>query len=1072
MSVLTLNAAVFCLAAKPAYIPLGANIEDYGYVLSSSEKLEFLYRSTKKQAPQELTMEYILTDLTGNVLRQGDATGKYDATGSEYKFMVADQLGSLTNGTYQLKTRIKNVTDWFPYAFTFKPAVSDAEKVVCLFDDMDPEGWGHYLTAPIRHHMELLKSFPANGQADLALLCCYSTNNTEFAADIPQLENWVKAGGKLIAWGQVNQNFAGLLPVKFEEDRELPYRNFGQMSAITLTDAGRHLLRFHNRWEGSAFAQLRCAPVAGSAVLAKFSDGGPAIVMRHLGKGTVIFFCGELMPGPLFADIYCAAEGISPDFEDIYTAPEVPKSFSETSIGRHGYNTYATGVFLRNFGANKNIFGIWNHKLFELYFSGSDDAESTCEVEDSNWCYRNCRLTGGPWGGGVNLHVPLCAAHMMIEPIAGQRSFTLKFSSGMTYNRCAYSSAGGMITRCHLDPSSSPIDPSGMQSNWLLLWGSENNATAPLLLVFSTSPQQVAREADGLKFTFSAPLKFMSFTFPYGIKMLDRNVVSDWDRDALAEWDQVLPQELVNRIEMLHRMMITLPIRNTETYDVTDGGVAIHNRFNFETFTDIWNTDPLYFAPYPPVASLAAENGVPVHLDESATTLCAALDGPFRGIADAKECSYTLPRVDYAYPLRTSESTNICRDKYTEILRQQVRADLNYKLSKGITYQFAAYGNSSKLFDHDISLFPGYLENKNRYEFALFDLYRYVGSAFGMQQFIPYLTPEYNDVRGKVRSYLDMNNIGLNFFKYKTLVRHRYEPYTQRSYAINFIYPVTYTREGFRIFNDNNESFGLVLYALYMNGLLGGDWDIVQTMWPLIDILATYPETFNDWAYMSGYYTERCNGNRVDMLNSEYPGWLGYLKIAEKTGDRKKVDFGNYAASKAAISAVARLFFPGYLRENSSALSPGKWKNAQITPGWGTGFLLPISSEEIERLGPLTGKSSGAGKIIRRGVDMWDTSKGTPPEMALLYGRLSRQAIDDYESFLWDKIGFFATWPRVSYKAMLGADKDWIRSKIMEYGNSPFTQPESLTYQTLYTPNYMAMIMDAYQKTLESSEMK
>jgi hypothetical protein len=1058
------------VTAKPVFVPLGADIDNYGYIITPSESLKFIYQRTRKTAIAAPELEYILSELNGKVVKQGKIarSGKHKR---KLEYTIIPKCNMLKNGAYILKTKITGAPDWFPYAFDFyKPEAgkqTPVKRIVCLFDNLDPEGWGYFLTKGFNRNLELLKNFPRdkNIKVDLVLLC----HNTPLKpGQRGRLLKWLNNGGKIIAWGLPGDTLKKIYPVKVAavakaSDIDLSAKHV----KILPNKADAEIFKLSALWKQDTYRYLKCAPKSNSVVLARFEDGSPAIIKMKVGKGEVFYFPGEYKSGSWFADLFLNLTGQA---SEMYSKSKtatliVPRSFSDTSIGRHGYNTKISGLVFRKYGM-MNHFGIWDTQLFAAGFKGKKPLELKERVYpvETNWSYRKLNMSGAKWGGEVNMLVSQTLPHLTMQPLSGQREFYLDFKKLRNYNYCAFKTKNG-IAIIDLKKIGESNQCAKMSANWMLLWSDTDVATAPLLLILPKAPDKLSFVESRFNLYFSSAPQFISFVCPYGIKLLNHDRVEDWKRR--------LPKAVVDRIKPLSRMALAVPVENTERFRRLKDKIIITNHYKYLMMKDAWGTKALKFSAYPPVAALAAENSPAVKLLTPYVRLMPGINGPVCGASGKSSIEYELPMLDFKYPLQTSFSPPVVSDEYTNTMMQLTSDYLKFWLPKGTYIGFSVNKKNFSYFRYDVQPANKKLNETNLYNAKYLCLYRLVGMTCGMTQMYQFLTPEFNDVKRMIEKRLSSNDTTLSMFKYKSFIRYRNEPYTRKPYAIHFIYPVSYTRDGFRIFNDNNESFGVIAYALYIKALLGNNIEQVRETAEFIDFIASYPETFFDWATMCSFSKESSNGNGIDMLNSEYPGWLGYAKLNEFLGKKAKADFGYYAAAKTAVSAATRLFYAEYLRKNKSKISPSKWKNAKFCFGWGTGWAYAYGLDALKKANDskkMWGGFKGLRKTLALGIDMWDSSKGTAPEMALMYKKIAPEAINEYEAFLWRQMKFFGVWQRVAYKSQLNADRAWIAKHIKQYSASKSTKPESLSFRAMYTPGYLAIILNAYYKTFKEKE--
>ena len=285
----------------------------------------------------------------------------------------------------------------------------------------------------------------------------------------------------------------------------------------------------------------------------------------------------------------------------------------------------------------------------------------------------------------------------------------------------------------------------------------------------------------------------------------------------------------------------------------------------------------------------------------------------------------------------------------------------------------------------------------------------------------------------------------LNFHPHKALIRYRREPWTGLDYAVSFIWPVAW-RDGVRYFVDQNESASVILYCLWAYGQYYGDWATVRSNWNLAQYVHRYLTCFHDWALMASSNQEFFSTVGIDMLNSESPGNLAYARIARQVGDKRAEALGLYLAAKAAVPTVARLYMPDYIRSITAEGDPWRrWK-------WFWSFHEDhVSGSDTMVL------RGGTDTIAALSIGMLDTSKGTSPEVCLLYKRFAAERINAYErdvAAFAREHGVASGWAHLMQRAMLG----WPRDELIAEARRFHEQKPNWGWQSTKGPGNLAVV--------------
>ncbi|PIR43799.1 hypothetical protein COV24_00985 [candidate division WWE3 bacterium CG10_big_fil_rev_8_21_14_0_10_32_10] len=210
----------------------------------------------------------------------------------------------------------------------------------------------------------------------------------------------------------------------------------------------------------------------------------------------------------------------------------------------------------------------------------------------------------------------------------------------------AYSS-GGQIVIQEISPTNPTLTFSNMDTDWILMWYGTNSflwgsnkvlfpgrgiggiydpskwlgkVDMPVLVVTQNKPQSLTFDtANGgyiLDYGSSNTVGLVNISPLYGncYPYVDNASAFDSSKICAPEtknWNAGLPQEVKNRVTLWNSLLGTYPFSVFEEYSLLpNSDVTITNTFSFKSVTG-----ENYYAPVPPVLTLAADEGLPIQFN-------------------------------------------------------------------------------------------------------------------------------------------------------------------------------------------------------------------------------------------------------------------------------------------------------------------------------------------------------------------------------------------------------------------------------------------------------------------------
>ena len=978
----------------------GWDYERLGYAASPSESVALHFANHGLQ-PVAARVEWTLADYAGNPRGRGQSEIALPAgdTGSA-AVALPDGLPDGHHRIHYTLVDAGGATETGRFHFDHRRPTGPAAqrlRVIMLLDNNDPEGYGAMLLGPARSNCEIVQALPDRPQpGDVAVLMC---EKLPPESDLPKrLAEFVGRGGAVLAFGKVCPELAALLPVTISDD---PFVREPQRLRIVASG--------HPLWSGFAAQEapaqyvLRVQPKATAQVLAQWTNGTPAVVAGQ--EGRVLYVAGA--PGrrwspaalPLMDELtvralYCLAgrqealRGVMADAAKAARAhPWQPSAAgqpggSALNVGRFGWRM-AEGLLADNLAADGTIRTIARRDGDVAFrFTAADD-DLVPKVLRLDWMGKQVAWFSH---GREAYRSTLCLGSPGILYESSAATVTV---SAPWVRHMAWQGPKGIA---HADLAADTTVEPDMRSNWLLLWqGDKEETDAPFLLVL-TRPVESVRVEDGLRLRFGAEgCGAFVYARLWGVR-----------RPAAGEtsaWSQVLPAAVEEEVRFWSRALLALPVACEETFRIDGRTVRIADAFKHRVLRDAWRTPPLKLSPVPPVLALIAQHGFPAGLGRDLVrTRYATKAGPLAYAAGS--------RVTYELPLP-------CTDHYglatlAEGLPLQEEIDHMADVGMRSTQRASGGFTSGSPFVEDMHRYSA--SGRKTFDAYCLELYKWC-YCFPMVSGRPLYS---SDIRERV----DLHHRTkywrtVNYYPHKCFVRWRREPWTHIPYLVSFVWPISYSN-GVRWFVDQNESSAVILYCLWAYSQYYGDWTTASSNWHLYRQLHDYLAKIHDWAMMASSNQEFYSTVGIDMLNAEYPGNLAAARLARQVGDAAYADRCTYLAAKAMVPILARFYMPDYVASICPERDP--WR--------GLRFFHSLSETGLRGRSDLRMRGNSE-SIAALAIGMYDTSKGTSPEIALLYKQLIPKRIAAYEQAvqrLCDEDETFPGWAHLMQRAMLGHD--------------------------------------------------
>ena len=466
------------------------------------------------------------------------------------------------------------------------------------------------------------------------------------------------------------------------------------------------------------------------------------------------------------------------------------------------------------------------------------------------------------------LEYSLLAPELLIETDAD--TFTLsRLAGSAACKRILLPLADGVLEHSDCDGVFYDKNINGaLAENWILIYGNGAFPEIPILLLFRVPPEKIlvkrdsAGAAERIDFHFGTSIQWAMLGFPGGISMLE-------PEDLDAAW-------LEHTVSICRKRSRTAPARPVgceEYFKLENNRVEILQHYRLRFFDDAFHTEKICCAPLPPPLALAAPETSEIVLDPDARDFeLPTKYGPLFTVFHSDWSRYSVPVPD------TRRS-------------------------------FALEKRTSGALGED---FKEYL--------AFHDHLKEIPNP-GVHQFLfPFIIPllTFNELTEEQREELtnrlernleqacnpDSNYIGRDGKKCHMWYQ-RTEPFTGVSYIFNYLHvsginnlpdceKETVSNHRFP-FIEVDWGNGIALYSIYLATLFTNRWNVIRSRWDVIKEAFNYYLVLMDWACMcSGY----CENGRAWNDGTNYGGYLGFVNMAEMTGDREACETGIYAYAK------------------------------------------------------------------------------------------------------------------------------------------------------------------------------
>lgn len=449
-----------------------------------------------------------------------------------------------------------------------------------------------------------------------------------------------------------------------------------------------------------------------------------------------------------------------------------------------------------------------------------------------------------------------------------------------------------------------------LPENWLLLFGSTEYPDLPLLLIPDRQPDKVEFLRNGENRLTEVRLygcSRLTTLTPFGFEPLDPQNPDD----------EKFLSDAAQRCRFWARASLAIPTVCREYYrnDHEKQEVRIVQKYEYEEFTDSWNTKKLYMAPLPPAAGL----------DKEGVTSASTMDfrfptkyGPLTGWI-GRNSEYTLKMV-YPYrkfPLKQGDS------KAETLLLQDL--------------------------DHYFEFESRFPENVRSYAYpgAILESYAYCGTMFNfmpkekrnqLEKILSHRMKEACDPEGKYTSlltdwgYLFQRNPDREeverYYKGKIIrqlemnnLYERKEPFTGIEYYLCYLNCSillagelnTGTREEIRNypvpFIENDWGAGIFFYMLYLSALISGDYSVIRAKWNDLKKIFIFFEIYHDWACMGAGYAEKaCTW----VEGAGFGAFTAFSNLAHAIGDIEAAEQAVYLTAKLLVLDKSRFFSGPY----------------------------------------------------------------------------------------------------------------------------------------------------------------
>lgn len=451
-----------------------------------------------------------------------------------------------------------------------------------------------------------------------------------------------------------------------------------------------------------------------------------------------------------------------------------------------------------------------------------------------------------------------------------------------------------------------------LPENWLLLFGSTEYPDVPLLLIPDRQPEKVEflrNEENRLSEVRLYGCERLTSLTPFGFEPLEPQRPDDETFLAGA----------AKRCRFWARASLSIPTACREYFsnDRVKKTVRIVQKFEYQEFSDGWNTEKLHLAPLPPVAGLNKEGFV----SEGAWDYRFPTKyGPMTGVA-GRSCEYTVKMMPTyrQFPLKqdNSEAEKLLLSDLENYFEFQSRFPEKYR-----SYAYPGALLEGYAFSGTMFLFMP----REKRDFLAETLSRRMKEACDpdgkytlLRMSWGYLFRTSPDRDGTERYYKGetVRNMAMEMHN----LYDRSELFTGASYKLCYLncsmlfdgqfktgtqdeignYPDPYA--------EVDWGTGCFFYMLYLSALISGDYSAIRERWDVIKKIFAYFEIFHDWACMGAGYAEK---GWTWAEGASFGAFPAYINMARAVGDHEAEEKAVYLAAKRLVLDKARFFSGPY----------------------------------------------------------------------------------------------------------------------------------------------------------------
>ena len=449
-----------------------------------------------------------------------------------------------------------------------------------------------------------------------------------------------------------------------------------------------------------------------------------------------------------------------------------------------------------------------------------------------------------------------------------------------------------------------------MPENWLLLFGSTEYPDLPLLIIPDRKPDQVEflrNQENRLTEVRLYGCGRLTTLTPFGFEPLEPQ--SPADEKFLADAER--------RCRFWARASLAVPVSCREYFrnDHEKQEVRIVQKFEYEEFTDDWNTPALHLAPLPPILGLDREGSVsPDRVDFHFPTKYGPLEGRI-----GRDSEYTVKMVNTyrKFPLKEDGS------RAEKLLLEDLENYFEFESRFPEQYRSYAYpGALLESYAFCATMF-NFMPREKRDLLARLLPGRMHQSCDPDGKYTLWLTewghlfrtnPERDEVeryfKGETMRSMEMFNL-----------YNRKEPFTGEEYSLCYLN--CYLLFGGALKNGSRTEvanhpdpcieidwgIGGFFYMLYLSALASGDYSAVREKWDVLKKVFRFFEIYHDWACMGAGYAEKaCTW----VEGADFGAFTAFVNLARAAGDHEAAEQAVYLTAKLTVLDKGRFYSGPY----------------------------------------------------------------------------------------------------------------------------------------------------------------